>query len=627
MIKLKKEFGNNYVMVVELDPVNFGLKTPEEKLEIISGMYSWLKGAAPKSMQFKMTSDVTDASRLIESILERTKDEKNLLTLKRRDKYIEKIKKFAASETISRRFYIIYSYEGDISTSKVSNNVEDIVETMYTIRSEIVAYFNRIGNTIVNYEDFAEANLALAKLLYKHFNPKSSKIEPFEKRYQRICSDYMTVNMLNPDFDIDSIDIDNFIAPRGFNRENPEYVVCDGKYYGFMYIKSDGYRNKVYSEWVMNNFSLEREGTAVDIYAVKKDRFRSIENAGRVVRWKRSEMNDRTRSDEGVEERYIAQENANFVRREMRENNEDMYDVFIMMTFQADTPRELNSIMQEMKRNCMSKDFFVSDCKYHNEEAFMMSLPLKMIDKRLFEKGRRNMLTSSLASTYFFTAYELFNPRGYFIGKQPNESIVVVDPFDTQKYPNGNGVICGSPGKGKTYTLLQLGYSFRASGIPVYYIIPHKGFEYYKACKEIGGQYISLAPNSPNCINIMAIRPRKKFDTTMNMDVEEEESLVAKKIHQVITFIQLLMPKREMTDAEESKLSTLLVHLYEDFGITSDNESIWIDKEKRILKTMPIIEDLYKRCIKDELLGENIGIALLPFVEGFPLDSVARCTV
>ena len=117
-----------------------------------------------------------------------------------------------------------------------------------------------------------------------------------------------------------------------------------------------------------------------------------------------------------------------------------------------------------------------------------MAAPLMEIDEKLFKKGRRNFLTSSLASTYMFTAFELFDPTGFLFGiNASNGSLVAINPFNSDKYKNANMIILGTPGAGKTFFEQLAGHHMRETGIQVFYILPNKGYEYRKACNEHTG--------------------------------------------------------------------------------------------------------------------------------------------
>ena len=609
IIKIKKEYGNDYLMIAEIEPITFMLRSPSERASIIEDMYSWLK-VAPANMQFRMISTKSDVSMLIQNIKRKTKNETNKKVLERRDKYIQKIKDLAVSEGLSKRFYLIFKYEG--GSLGYSNDFKDIKEALYTTYNDIHYYFNRMGNNVVMHED---ENLFLANLIYNSLNPQSAMTDTFDDRAFRINTDYSYYYNLKGK-ELTEIQLDNYFAPRGIDNTNEEYVILDGMYCTYLYVKDDGYRHKVFSGW-MENFMQFGEGIDVNMYIKKMDHSRAYEAAGRSMRNKRAEAKDNLRSDENVDLLLSGAENANFVREQMSEYNEDLYNVCILIGIKAKTQKKLLAQKNTVIKRLKARDYMVEDCYMRHDKALMMSLPLLRINDEIFNKGKRNFLTSSLASAYMFTAFELYDDNGVLFGiNAANSSLAVADLFNTKKYKNANCSICGTSGMGKTFFLQELGYALRLSDIPVYYILPYKGYEYKKACKAIGGEYISLAPGSDTCINVMAIRPQKELDIELLDDEVDVGSLLSKKIHQIITFIQLLKPKEEMSDVEETQLNIVLTKLYEKHGINEDNESIWLDKEKKLLKTMPIIEELYYMCLEDNILKKRIAIALRPFVEG-----------
>ena len=609
IIKIKKEYGGGYVMIAEIEPITFMLRSPSERASIIEDMYSWLK-IAPDNLQFKMISAKSDVSRLLASIKKRTKDEKNKKVIKRRDAYVKKIKDLAIAEGLSKRFFIIFKYEG--GPLGVSDDFNDIREAMYTTYNDIHYYFNRMGNSIIMHE---EENIFIANLLYTSFNPFSAIEDTFEDRVFRINNDFAAYYEQN-NRKLEYVDVDNYFAPRGIDVTEKDYVIIDGTYHTYLYVKDDGYRHKVFSGW-MENFLQFGEGIDVSLFAKKMDHNRAYEAAGRSMRNKRAEAKDNMRSDENVDILLSGAENANFVREQMSEYNEDLYNVCILIGIRARTKKELMATKNTIIKRLKSRDYLTEDCYMRHDKAFLMSLPLLLINDEIFRKAKRNFLTSSLASAYMFTAFELYDDNGVLLGlNAANSSLAVADIYNTKKYKNANITVCGTSGMGKTFLLQELGYSLRLSGIPVYYILPYKGYEYKKACREIGGEYISLAPGSDTCINIMAIRPQKELDMQYVDDEVDVGSLLSKKIHQIITFIQLLKPKQEMTDVEETQLNIVLTRLYEKHGIDEDNESIWLDKDQKLLKTMPIIGELYDLCMEDNILKERVAVALRPFVEG-----------
>lgn len=612
MIKMKPWAGGGYIKIVEVNPINFLLLSPDERADIITNFYQWLK-IAPAHLQFHMTTSKTNVDGLISSILKRTADETDPIVLKRRDAYIEKIKNLSASDSLSKHFYISYRYEG--GDDGISDDIKEIAETMYQTQGYIRYYLGKSGNSLIEYDD---DNMFLAELIYDELNPNSCRTEPFEQRVSRVATDYQSyMYSSNREFVLDEIPIQDYLATRGIINKSSKYIIRDGIFETHLYIKSDGYRHSVFSAW-MEEFTNFGDGVSVNIYATKLNRQKMIDAAGRTTRIKSSEARDSNVREDDQDMYMSSAANSKFVQQQLRDENEDLYDVAIMLTIRAVTLKKLMSQKNNIKRLLRSKDYFVEETRNYNEEATYMSFPLLMVNKHIFQKAKRNMLTSSLASTYFFTAFELYDNDGILLGLNGvNSSLAVPNPFNSKIYKNGNMAITGTSGMGKTYLLQQLGYALRVSGVRVYYILPYKGHEYYKACKEINGEFITLAPGAKTCINIMAIRPQAEVDTSLvEDDGYLQESALSKKVHQIITFVQLLKPKEEMTDMEETQLNIILTQLYERFGITDDNDSIWLNKEERLLKPMPIIGDLYDDCMNDEILHDRVAVALRPFVEG-----------
>ena len=64
------------------------------------------------------------------------------------------------------------------------------------------------------------------------------------------------------------------------------------------------------------------------------------------------------------------------------------------------------------------------------------------------------MLTSAAASCYPFTSFEMSDENGILLGvNQHNNSLVIVDIFNSRVYKNANMVLLGTSGAGKTFTL------------------------------------------------------------------------------------------------------------------------------------------------------------------------------
>ena len=79
--------------------------------------------------------------------------------------------------------------------------------------------------------------------------------------------------------------------------------------------------------------------------------------------------------------------------------------------------------------------------------------------------------------------------NGILLGvNQHNNSLVIVDIFNSRTYKNANMVLLGTSGAGKTFTLQLVALRMRRKGTQVFIIAPLKGHEFLRACNNIGGE-------------------------------------------------------------------------------------------------------------------------------------------
>ena len=72
--------------------------------------------------------------------------------------------------------------------------------------------------------------------------------------------------------------------------------------------------------------------------------------------------------------------------------------------------------VSEMKKLLLSQDMDVRSCHFREEQAFLSALPLVSMEKGLFERGKRNLLTGGAASCYPFTSFEMCDDNGILLG-------------------------------------------------------------------------------------------------------------------------------------------------------------------------------------------------------------------
>lgn len=601
-----------YIKILEIEPINFMLRSEEEQYEIICSFASWLK-ISPVHLQFKSITRKADSDKHIAMLRKEMATEESEQCKKLSEGYIRLIKDVGSREALTRRFFLIFRYE-ELRRNE-NSDYGQICSTLLTAEQNARAYFMQCGNNILQPKDPDEAT---AEILYMFFNRRSCVEEPFHSRVDRIVLDTMAAKNKVIGIDpVPHIRMAHFIAPRGIDLTHRNYIIMDGLYYSFLYIKGNGYPNKVRAGW-MSSLINAGEGIDVDVFLRRENRSKTIDKVAQRIRLNRTKLKSMQDTSTDYEELAGSIQAGYFIKQGIANYNEDLFYMSVFVTVSARTYEELMWRKQQMTDMLKSMDMYVSDCSFQQEDALRTVMPFLQISPKLEKKSKRNVLTSGAASTYMFTSFEMSDDTGVLLGiNRHNNSLCIVDLFDTKKNKNANLNLLGTSGAGKTFTMQLLALRMRMRGIQCYIIAPIKGHEFRRACNRIGGQFIKIAPGSPHCINIMEIRHTisPEMELIDELDYSEMDSLLAQKIQQLMIFFSLLIP--DMTNEEEQMLDEALIRTYGKFGITHDNDSVYEDRNAvpPKMKTMPILGDLHEELQKNEMT-KRIAVIVSRFVTG-----------
>lgn len=601
-----------YIKILEIEPINFMLRSEEEQYEIICSFASWLK-ISPVHLQFKSITRKADSDKHIAMLRKEMATEESEQCKKLSEGYIRLIKDVGSREALTRRFFLIFRYE-ELRRNE-NSDYGQICSTLLTAEQNARAYFMQCGNNILQPKDPDEAT---AEILYMFFNRRSCVEEPFHSRVDRIVLDTMAAKNKVIGIDpIPHIRMAHFIAPRGIDLTHRNYIIMDGLYYSFLYIKGNGYPNKVRAGW-MSSLINAGEGIDVDVFLRRENRSKTIDKVAQRIRLNRTKLKSMQDTSTDYEELAGSIQAGYFIKQGIANYNEDLFYMSVFVTVSARTYEELMWRKQQMTDMLKSMDMYVSDCSFQQEDALRTVMPFLQMSPKIEKKSKRNVLTSGAASTYMFTSFEMSDDTGVLLGiNRHNNSLCIVDLFDTKKNKNANLNLLGTSGAGKTFTMQLLALRMRMRGIQCYIIAPIKGHEFRRACNRIGGQFIKIAPGSPHCINIMEIRHTisPEMELIDELDYSEMDSLLAQKIQQLMIFFSLLIP--DMTNEEEQMLDEALIRTYGKFGITHDNDSVYEDRNAvpPKMKTMPILGDLHEELQKNEMT-KRIAVIVSRFVTG-----------
>lgn len=601
-----------YVKILEIEPINFMLRSSEEQYNILSSFASWLK-ISPMKLQFKSITRKADSDKHIAMIRKELSIEDNAQCKAMGEDYIRLIKDVGSREALTRRFFLIYQYEA-IGRSE-SDDYSKIYSMLVSAEQNARAYFMQCGNNIIQPQN---PDQAVAEILYMFFNRRSCVDEPFTDRVNRVIIDTMAAKGKIIGIDpIPHISVRHFIAPRGLDLSHYNYIVMDGRYYCFLYIKGNGYPSTVRGGW-MSSLINAGEGIDIDVHLSRENRSKTIDKVAQRIRLNRTKLKGMQDTSTDYEELTNSIQAGYYIKNGIANHNEDLFYMSVFVTISAKTYDELLWRKQQMTDMLKSMDMYLSDCRFQQEDALRSVMPFLQISPKLQKKTQRNVLTSGAASTYMFTSFEMSDDSGVLLGvNRHNNSLCIVDLFNTKINKNANLTMCGTSGTGKTFTLQLLALRMRMRGIQCYIIAPIKGHEFKRACSKIGGEFIKIAPGSPHCINVMEIRHTisPEMELIDEVDYNDMDSMLARKIQQLMIFFSLLIP--DMTNEEEQMLDEALIKTYNEFGITHDNNSLYADATcfPPKLKKMPILGDLHKH-LPENPMTTRIAAIVSRFVTG-----------
>ena len=600
-----------YLKILEVEPINFALRSSEEQFNIISSFASWLK-ISPIRLQFKAITRRADSDKHISLVQEELAREENPQCRALGQDYLRLIRDVGNRVALTRRFFLIFQYE---ALGRDDGDYRRICAALQGAEQTARAYFLPCGNGMVQPENPDEAT---AEILYQIFNRRSCQTEPFQTRVDRVVLDTMAAQGLTLGLDpVPEIPVVDFLAPRGIDFTQSRYTIMDGRYYTVLMIRGNGYPSRVRAGWISTLINAG-EGIDVDLFLRRENRGKAIDKVAQRIRLNRTKLKGMQDTSTDYEELQNSIQAGYFIKNGIANYNEDLFYLSVFLTISAQTLEELQWRKRQMIDLLKSMDIFVSECKVQQEAALRSVMPFLQIDPALEKKSRRNVLTSGAASTYPFCSFEMSDDNGVLLGvNRNNNSLCIVDLFNTKIHKNANLVLLGTSGAGKTFTMQLLALRMRMRGIQCFIVAPIKGHEFRRACNHIGGEYIRLAPGSPHCINIMEVRhvTSPEMELIDEIGYGETDSLLARKIQQLLTFFGLLIP--DMTNEEEQMLDEALIKTYQEFGITHDNDSVFADPKaaEPHPKKMPILGDLHKH-LQENPMTRRLAAIVSRFVTG-----------
>jgi hypothetical protein len=283
-----------------------------------------------------------------------------------------------------------------------------------------------------------------------------------------------------------------------------------------------------------------------------------------------------------------ALEDAINLREELARGLERFFQFGLYVTLSADTMQELEEKSKQLSTLLASNLLIMKPATLQMEDGFKTTMPFG-VDKLYIT---RNMDSTSVASTFPFTSYEISQPNGILYGVNTlNNSLVIVDRFS---FENANSVVFGKSGSGKSF-LVNLEV-LRQMMFETEVLIIDPEDEYRSLSESLDGEYITFDKNSEVKINPFAL-----------IQEDMSEAQLGVKILSLHGLLKTMMG--EMNPTQEAILDRAIVLTYKQKGVTPDPATYKNEP--------PILEDLYKSLLNmEEPEAKELAYRLEKFVKG-----------
>lgn len=366
-----------YIKVLEVEPINFLLRSTSEQKNIVASFASWMK-ISPIKIQIKVLTKKADIGKHLSTIERDMESESNPKCRELQLDYYRLIQTIGSREAITRRFLVIFEYE---AVTNRKPEYSEIVSALETAVQTARQYFLHCDNAVVTHDD---ENAFLLEILYTIFNRSTCEVKTVEQRIGEL-------QLARRDTDITvPVSLKSVLAPDSIDLTHGSYVVMDGVYLAYLIVPSDGYNPRVVAGWtsILVNAG---EGIDVDFYFSREPKERIQAKLGQQIRINRSRLKDTSDTNSDFDDFESAIRSGYFLKEGLA-NYEDFYYCNTLVTITADTLENLEWRISEVRRLMVSQDMDIRICRFRQEQALLSILPLCSLNKKLFEASKRNML-------------------------------------------------------------------------------------------------------------------------------------------------------------------------------------------------------------------------------------------
>lgn len=306
-----------------------------------------------------------------------------------------------------------------------------------------------------------------------------------------------------------------------------------------------------------------------------------IGNAANKNRMKQGNTND---LQESIEAQSNLQDVVELIAN-MHRSKEPLVHCAVYLELQANDYDGLKLLQTEVMTELVRSKLNVDRLMLRQQQGFFSVMPAGF--DSFHGQFERVLPASSVANLFPFTYSGKTDPSGFYIGCDKFGSNIIVD-FNRRSddKTNGNILILGNSGQGKSYLLKLILCNLRESGMNIIALDPEH--EYKDLTKNLGGTFIDLM-SGRYIINVLEPKLWSTGD-----DEEEENVPEAFKqtslLSQHVSFLKdFFKSYKELSSEQIDTLELIIMELYEQFSITDETDFELLQHED-----FPILSDLYQ---------------------------------
>lgn len=454
--------------IIEVIPMNFMLKTDEEKESILASFQKFLNSLDfpvqihITSTDIKLGDHFRHTNNKIQKKIKENKDKKEQLT-KIIDSYCTFVKdKIKDNNILNRNFYIIIKEKDDLDM-QVKVCSEKLISAGLKVRRLTDKNIIETFHTYITNKKEKECKDEVKDVGHFMFSPE--KVQFFTDHFQvddKFCK---------------------VIAVTGY----PHSVEM-------------GFLDKLISSGEKYDISIHIEPFPIDVTMIQLNRDLQKQQSDIYTDSKKGILNP------SLEIKF---KSTKRVLEDLQKGKQKLFNVSLYIMCRGENKKEIELLSKKIKAELEALMIQNSPPTFQMMESYASMLPLAKDDLKI----QRNIHTEGLAAFFPFSSPFLdIENEGVLLGLNKNNIPIIKDVFSLA---NANGIVLATSGSGKSYfTKLLLSRQYM-NGCDVIIIDPQG--EYLAITEHYGGENITISKNSKTIINPLDLMGHEYLEKRLSL--------------------------------------------------------------------------------------------------------------